>query len=93
MRIVVVGTSGAGKTTLARRIAAQLEIEHIELDAITWLAGWCDLTRSDPEEYLRRVTEATRGEAWVVDGGGGRDSEGLLQRATHLVGSTTNALL
>jgi adenylate kinase family enzyme len=85
MRIVVVGTSGAGKTTLARRIAAQLELEHIELDAITWLAGWCDLTRSDPKEYLRTVSEATSGEAWVVDGGGGRDSEGLLRRATHLV--------
>ena len=36
MRIVVVGTSGAGKTTLARRIAALLKLPHIELDAINW---------------------------------------------------------
>ena len=34
MRIVVVGTSGAGKTALTRRIAALLELPHIELDAI-----------------------------------------------------------
>src|SRR5690242_2172625 len=58
MRIVVVGTSGAGKTTLARRIAALLELPHIELDAINWQAGWRDLTRHDPEEFLRRVDGA-----------------------------------
>ena len=40
MRIVVVGTSGAGKTTLARRIAALLMLPHIELDAINWQPGW-----------------------------------------------------
>ena len=43
MRIVVVGISGAGKTTLAHRIAALLT--HIELDAINWQSGWRDLTR------------------------------------------------
>jgi adenylate kinase family enzyme len=42
MRIVVVGTSGAGKTTLARRIAALLP--HIELDASNWQSGCRDLT-------------------------------------------------
>jgi adenylate kinase family enzyme len=68
MRIVVVGTSGAGKTTLARRIASRLELPHIELDAINWQAGWRDLTRHDPQEFVRRVTEAIRGEAWVADG-------------------------
>jgi adenylate kinase family enzyme len=49
MRIVVVGTTGAGKTTLARGIAALLELPHIELDAINWQSGWRDLTRQDPE--------------------------------------------
>src|SRR6266481_7086288 len=55
MRIVVVGTSGAGKTMLARRIAAQLQLPHIELDAINWQSEWRDLTRHDPEEFVRRV--------------------------------------
>jgi len=85
MRIVVVGTSGAGKTTLARRIAEELQLPHIELDAINWQSGWRDLTRHDPEEFVRRVTEAIRGEAWVVDGNYGPVRERVWRRATHLV--------
>jgi adenylate kinase family enzyme len=85
MRIVVIGTSGAGKTTLARRIASRLELPHIELDAINWQSGWHDLTRHDPQEFVRRVTEAIQAEAWVVDGNYGPVRDRVWQRATHLV--------
>jgi adenylate kinase family enzyme len=85
MRIVVVGTSGAGKTTLARRIATLLDLPHIELDAINWQPGWRDLTRHDPEEFVRRVNEAIEAEAWVVDGNYGPVRDRIWQRATHLV--------
>jgi adenylate kinase family enzyme len=85
MRIVVVGTSGAGKTTLARRIAALLELPHIELDAINWQPGWRDLTRHDPQEFVRRVDAAIEAEAWVVDGNYGPVRDRVWQRATHLV--------
>ncbi len=85
MRIVVVGTSGAGKTTLARRIAALLVLPHIELDAINWQPGWRDLTRHDPEEFVRRVNEAIQAEAWVVDGNYGPVRDSIWPRATHLV--------
>jgi len=33
-RISVVGTSGSGKTTVARRIAEALGFPHVELDAL-----------------------------------------------------------
>ena len=82
MRIIVVGCSGAGKTTLARQIASRLRLEHIEIDAITWQAGWRDLSRSDPDEYARRVTKAMEAEAWVVDQ---PLPKHLRLRATHVV--------
>ncbi|HEY6432443.1 MAG TPA: adenylate kinase [Acetobacteraceae bacterium] len=85
MRIVVVGTSGAGKTTLARRLAAGLRLPHIELDAINWQPGWHDLTRHDPAEFVRRVGAAIEAEAWVVDGNYGPVREMIWRRATHLV--------
>jgi adenylate kinase family enzyme len=85
MRIVVVGTSGAGKTTLARRIAALLELPHIELDAVNWQSGWQDLTRHDPEEFVRRVNDAIKAEAWVLDGNYGPLRDIIWPRATHLV--------
>ena len=85
MRIVVVGTSGAGKTTLARKIAAILKVPHIELDAINWQPRWHDLSRGDPEEFIRRVTEAIEPGEWVADGNYGLTREQVWQRATHLV--------
>jgi adenylate kinase family enzyme len=85
MRIAVIGTSGAGKTMLARRIAGRLGVPHIELDAINWQAGWRDLTRHDPQEFVRRVTQAIQDEAWVADGNYGPVRDRVWRRATHLV--------
>src|SRR5690349_5277363 len=85
MRIVVIGTSGAGKTMLARRIAKRLELPHIELDAINWQPGWRDMTRHDPAEFVRRVGEAIQAEAWVVDGNYGPVRDRVWRRASHLV--------
>ena len=85
MQIAVIGTSGAGKTMLARRIAIRLKLPHIELDAINWQPGWRDLTRHDPEEFIRRVTKAIEGGAWVTDGNYGPVRDRVWRSATHLV--------
>ncbi len=56
MRVSVVGGSGAGKTTFARKLAHAIGGTHIELDAINWQAGWRDLNTEYPEEFRRRTT-------------------------------------
>jgi adenylate kinase family enzyme len=58
VRIAVVGTSGSGKTTLAKALATQFAIPHIELDAVNWQASWRDLSRTDGDEFVRRVALA-----------------------------------
>lgn len=61
----MVGVSGAGKTTLARRLAAALEVPHVELDAIFHQPGWTELP---VEEFRDRVGVELAGDGWVVDG-------------------------
>lgn len=85
MRVVVVGTSGSGKTTMARRLGQALGAPPIELDAINWQAGWRDLNTHDPEEFVRRVAEAAAAEAWVIDGNYSKVRGALWPRATHFV--------
>ncbi|GAB4480100.1 MAG: hypothetical protein Kow00124_26470 [Anaerolineae bacterium] len=64
-RIVVIGTSGSGKTTMARHIAARLGLLHVELDALHWEPGWVE---TPPEVMRERVRAASAGDAWVFDG-------------------------
>lgn len=64
-RIAVVGTSGSGKTTFARRAAGRLDIPHVELDAIFWGPGW---TQAPVDEFRARAAAALAGDAWTTDG-------------------------
>lgn len=64
-RIVVAGTSCAGKTTLARTLASRLGLPHVELDALHWLPDWQE--RPD-DEFRALVAAHTAGAGWVVDG-------------------------
>ncbi len=64
-RVVVSGTTGSGKTTLAREIAAIIGAPHVELDALHWEPNW---TEAETEVFRARVAEATQGGRWVADG-------------------------
>lgn len=64
-RIVVVGSSGSGKTTTAEIIAQTLGIPHVELDALHWLPNWSETELSI---FREKVSRALAGQAWVVDG-------------------------
>jgi adenylate kinase family enzyme len=64
-RVVVVGTSGSGKTTFARTLAERLAVPHVELDALHWAPAWTE--RPDPE-FRALVRDAVAAPAWVADG-------------------------
>ena len=84
-RIAVVGTSGSGKTTVARELAAILGLTHVELDALNWDPGWVDLNQTNREEFLKRVKEAVAGDAWVVDGNYSSSRDLVWPKATAVV--------
>ena len=64
-RIAVIGTTGAGKSTLAKILSKRLNIPYVELDALYWEPGWQE---ADPFVFLNRVEDAIAGEAWVTAG-------------------------
>jgi adenylate kinase family enzyme len=82
MRYVIVGTSGAGKTTFAREFAAARRLPYIELDDLHWSSNW---TPKAPDEFSRAVQQATEGAAWVLDGSYSAVRGIYWQKATHIV--------
>jgi adenylate kinase family enzyme len=64
-RISVVGSSGSGKTTVARAIAQRLAAPHLELDSVFHQPGWKQLAR---EAFQERVRSFAVGPRWVIDG-------------------------
>lgn len=81
-RVVVVGSSGAGKTTFSRELAARLGARAIELDALFWDAGWEPRPRARFHDDVRGAAE---GERWVCDGNYRLVRDLLWSRATVVV--------
>ncbi|MFB3065560.1 MAG: AAA family ATPase, partial [Planctomycetota bacterium] len=81
-RVIVVGSSGSGKTTFARRLGAILGAPHVESDALYWGPNW---TPRDDDELRRLVAEAAAGDRWVFDGNYWRVRDLVWTRATDVV--------
>jgi adenylate kinase family enzyme len=64
-KVLVIGSSGAGKSTFARRLGQILDIEVVHLDSLYWRAGWIETPKP---EWAQTVAELVRRDAWVMDG-------------------------
>ena len=64
-RVAIVGSSGAGKTTLSLELSRILDLPIIHLDAEYWQPGW---TKPPSEVWFERQTELLKGERWIIDG-------------------------
>jgi adenylate kinase family enzyme len=81
-RVSVVGTSCAGKTTLARSLSRTLAVPHIELDVLHWGPNW---TKCPPDEFRSRVEAAISTPSWVADGNYSAVRDLVWREATTLV--------
>ncbi|QWW69411.1 AAA family ATPase [Rhizobium sp. WYJ-E13] len=65
-RIVVIGGSGGGKSTLAQKLASHFDLTYLSIDRdIRWLPGWVERGK---EEQRQRIIERIAGERWIMDG-------------------------
>ncbi len=81
-RVVVVGTSGAGKTTLAQELARLLDAPRVELDEYRHGPNW---TETPDDIFRQRIADALTGQNWVVDGNYSVARDIVWARATNIV--------
>jgi adenylate kinase family enzyme len=82
-RIAIIGNAGGGKSTLARKLAKQRGLRHIEIDRLLWREGWV-LTPTDI--YMRLHNEFIEEDEWVIDGLGQQASiPERIKRATDII--------
>ncbi|MEM7657907.1 MAG: hypothetical protein AAF399_17410 [Bacteroidota bacterium] len=77
-RILIIGCSGAGKTTLALQMADRLQLELIHLDKHYWHAGWVESNKADWQATATAFAERPE---WVMDGNYGGTMDLRLQYA------------
>jgi adenylate kinase family enzyme len=76
-RVLVMGCSGAGKSTFGRQLADTLGLPFVSLDQLFWQPGWREPNMQD---FTAKVTRAAEGPAWVIDGNYMRYGAGELRR-------------
>jgi adenylate kinase family enzyme len=70
-RAVIIGNSGGGKSTLARRLGAAWQCPPVEIDGVMWQPGW---QLKPVEVYNAEHARLISGESWIIDGLGRLDS-------------------
>jgi len=64
-RVMVIGSPGSGKSTMARRLADRLALPMIALDTLYWRPGWVENSRA---AFREAVAQYAAMPAWVMDG-------------------------
>lgn len=81
-RIVIVGTTCSGKSTLAKQFSQLLEIPHVMLDELYWNPHWQEKPAS---EFRAAVAQATSAPRWIVDGNYQAVRDLIWERADTLI--------
>ncbi len=84
-RVLIIGNSGAGKSSYARRLAGSPTVVHLDLDGIVWEPGQIAVQRpmdqvlAELDAFIAAHTE------WIIEGCYGELVERALGYCTQLV--------
>ncbi len=79
---MVVGCAGAGKTTLARKLAAASGLPLIHLDFYYWRRGW---QLPDGADWREQVVALAAAPGWIMDGNYSNTYDIRMPRADTLI--------
>lgn len=82
-RIVILGTSASGKTTLAQKIAAKKCIPHFQLDVLFWKPGWTETPRKEFHDKIKQAIATNN--SWVICGNYNSAKQITLPVATDII--------
>ena len=85
MKVVVIGNSGSGKSTFARRAAAEHGLTYLELDMIVWEPGGVAIERPAQAARADLAAFIATNERWVIEGCDGDLAAAALPSCTELV--------
>jgi adenylate kinase family enzyme len=81
-RGLVIGSPGAGKSTLANELARHTGLPVFHLDRMFWLPGWVERDRDDGRAELAGILA---GERWIIDGNYGSTMPMRVARADTVI--------
>ena len=81
-RVLIIGCSGAGKSTFAPRLAARTGLPLIHLDKEFWLPDWTPMRRP---AWRAKVADLVAGKAWIMEGNYGNSLDLRLPRADTVI--------
>jgi hypothetical protein len=81
-KIVVIGSPGAGKSTLARKLGDTLDIDVFHLDRYFWEPGWMEKSL---EARIKIQQQLVQGERWIIEGTYLGSSDGRLNAADTII--------
>jgi len=91
-KIVIIGSPGAGKSTLAREIGHILKIDPIHLDHHFWRRGWKEYSRKRRIKIEQRLIRKKH-DKWIIEGSYLSSSDNRLQAADTIIFLDTPFLL
>ena len=81
-RVLVIGSPGAGKSTLSHALARRAGLPLHHLDRMFWLPGWVERDRDEGRAELARVLAQ---DCWIIDGNYGSTLPLRIARADTVV--------
>lgn len=67
-RVLVIGCSGGGKSTLSRKLSGRLDLPYVSMDReFYWLPGWIKRPKGEERAMIAARVAENR---WIMDGSG-----------------------